>query len=107
MLPRFQPNVLDNNLALVRHVEEMAAKKGCTPAQIAINWVRLLSRKPGMPRIIPIPGASSPERARENAVEVELDENEMSELDAYLSKYRPVGDRYHAHGMNSLDTSTE
>ncbi|GAB1310900.1 NADP-dependent oxidoreductase domain-containing protein [Madurella fahalii] len=107
MLPRFQPSVLENNLALVKHLEEMAAKKGCTPAQIAINWVRLLSRKPGMPTIIPIPGASSPERVRENAVEIELNENDMSEIDVYLSKYRPVGDRYHAHGMEALDRSTE
>lgn len=99
--------MLSKNLELVRHVEEMAARKGCTPAQIAINWVLALSRKPGMPRIIPIPGASSPERVRENAVEIELTGSDMAELEVLLAKCQPVGERYHAHGMEMLDTSTE
>jgi pyridoxine 4-dehydrogenase len=107
MLPRFQPEMLKHNLELVNHVEAMAAKKGCTPAQIAINWVLALSRRPGMPKIIPIPGASSPERVRENAVEIELTEEDMAKLDGILSKFRPMGTRYHAHGMEALDTSTE
>lgn len=104
-LPRFQPDVFDTNLRLVREVERVAARRGCTPAQVAINWVLGLSRRPGMPRIIPIPGASSPERARENAVEVELTDADMDELDRLARELAPVGARYHEHGMRMLDRS--
>ncbi|KAL2258151.1 hypothetical protein VTK26DRAFT_8650 [Humicola hyalothermophila] len=107
ILPRFQPDVFDLNLRLVKEVEKMAAAKGCTPGQIAINWVVALSRRPGMPKIIPIPGASSPERVRENAVEVELTEEDMAQLDKIIKEFQPVGTRYHAPGMASLDNSTE
>ncbi|KAJ4417389.1 hypothetical protein N0V85_001869 [Neurospora sp. IMI 360204] len=103
MLPRFQPEVFEANLRLVRKVEELAARKGCTPAQFAVNWVLALSRRPGMPTIIPIPGASSPERVRENAVEIELTEEDMADVEKILKEFAPVGDRYHKHGMELLD----
>ncbi len=106
-LPRFQPDVFEGNLRMVREVEALAARKGCTPGQVAIGWVLALGRRPGMPTIIPIPGASSPERVRENAVEVELTEEDMEELDRILRDFAPVGTRYHAHGMEALDTSVE
>ncbi|KAL2017725.1 hypothetical protein VTK56DRAFT_1750 [Thermocarpiscus australiensis] len=107
MVPRFQPGLFEENLRLVKEVERLAAKKGCTPGQIAINWVLALSRRPGMPRIIPIPGASSPERVRENAVEIELTEEDMAEIDRILKKFPPVGDRYPKHVMELVDRSTE
>lgn len=103
VLPRFQPEVFDTNLRLVRKVEELAARKGCTPAQFAINWILALSRQPGIPTIIPIPGASSPERVWENAVEVELTEEDMAEVERIQKEFAPVGDRYHRHGMELLD----
>ena len=59
-----------------------------------------------MPRIIPIPGASRPERVRENAVEVELSEEEMGELDKIAREFAPVGTRYPEMLMKALDTST-
>lgn len=99
--------MFERNLRLVHEVEKLAAKKGCTPGQVAIGWVLALSRRPGMPRIIPIPGASRPERVRENAVEVELSEEEMAELDRIVKEFVPVGDRYPEHQMSALDTSTE
>lgn len=105
--PRFQPDVFERNLRMVQEVEKLAAKKGCTPGQVAIGWVLALSRRPGMPRIIPIPGASKPERVRENAVEVELSEEDMAELDKIAKEFAPVGTRYPEHGMKSLDTSVE
>jgi aryl-alcohol dehydrogenase-like predicted oxidoreductase len=36
--PRFQPDVFEGNLRLVREVEKLAARKGCTPGQVAIGW---------------------------------------------------------------------
>jgi pyridoxine 4-dehydrogenase len=106
-LPRFQPDVFETNLRLVAEVQKLAAKKGCTPGQVAIGWVLALGKRPGMPTIIPLPGASRPEQVRENAVEVELSEEDMRELERIMREFAPVGTRYSAHGMQSLDNSTE
>ncbi len=101
--PRFQPDVFDINLRLFAAVEKLAAKKGCTPAQVAINWLLALSRRPGMPTIIPIPGASTIERIRENAVEIELTEEDMAEIEKIMKEFPPVGERYDEYGMSVLD----
>lgn len=94
--PRFQPDAFPINLQLVEQVEKTAKKKGCTPAQIAINWTRALSRRPGMPTIIPIPGATTVERVEENSKLIDITDEEMEELDAILAKFKPFGDRYPA-----------
>lgn len=107
MHPRFQPDVFEGNLRLVREVEKLAARKGCTPGQVAIGWVLALGRRPGMPKIIPTPGACRPERVRENSVEVELSEAEMGELGRVVKELAPVGTRYPEMMMKALDTSTE
>ena len=99
--------MFDLNLRMVAEVQKLAARKGCTPGQVAIGWLLALSRRPGMPTIIPIPGASSPARVRENAVEVELDEADMAELDRIIKEFAIVGTRYPAQLMGALDTSTE
>jgi len=58
-----------------------------------------------MPRIIPIPGASSPERIRENSTVVELSEEDMAEIERIRKGFPVVGERYHKHGMEVLDNS--
>ncbi|KAK1982001.1 aldo/keto reductase [Colletotrichum cereale] len=93
-LPRFQPGAFDINIKLAEQVEELARKKGVTPAQLAIGWTVALSRRPGMPGIIPIPGATTAERVYENAKLVELTDKEMAEIDATLAKFEVVGGRY-------------
>ena len=98
-LPRFQPANFDTNMELVRELEKIAHAKKCTPAQLALSWVLSLSKRKGMPTIIPIPGASSVERVKENSVEVEISEGEMREIEAVLARCEVVGDRYHAMGM--------
>ena len=92
--PRFSEENFPVNLELVKEVEKLAAKKGCTPGQLAINWVRCLSKKPGMPPIIPIPGGSSKARVEENAKIVDLSFEEMADIDAVLAKLEIKGDRY-------------
>ena len=99
MLPRFQPENLSTNIKLAKELEKMAKRKLCTPAQLALAWLRSLSNKEGMPRIIPIPGATTPDRVKENAIEVELTREEMNEIDAMLASCKVVGDRYHPMGM--------
>lgn len=94
-MPRFQPGVnFDNNIKLVHQVEELAKQKGCSPAQLAISWVRALNGRPGMPTIIPIPGATTAERVRENANIVELTDAEMAAIDKILDDFKPLGRRY-------------
>ncbi|RYP83156.1 hypothetical protein DL769_001462 [Monosporascus sp. CRB-8-3] len=92
--PRNQGENFEANLRLIKKVEEWAAKKNCTPAQFAINWVASLSKRPGMPTIIPIPGAGSLERVRENTKVVELTDEDMDEVDAYLKEFSHAGERF-------------
>ncbi len=105
MLPRFQPPNFENNIKLVKKLETLAQKKGCTSAQLALAWVVNLSSKKGMPTIIPIPGATTVERVIENgkASEVELNEEEMAEIDQMLATCEVAGDRYHPAGMKSIN----
>ncbi|KAI0459587.1 pyridoxal reductase [Xylaria acuta] len=94
-LPRFQPGGnFENNIKLVHQVEQLAKQKGCTPAQLAISWVRALNGRPGMPTIIPIPGATTAERVRENAKVVELTGEDMAAIDKILDGFKPIGRRY-------------
>lgn len=92
--PRFQAENFPINLELVKQLETLAKKKGCTSSQLAINWVKGLSKKPGMPTIIPIPGATTEARVRENAQDWELTNEELSEIDDILAKFKVSGNRY-------------
>ncbi len=105
MLPRFQPPNFENNMILVKKLEYLAQKKNCTSAQLALAWLLTLSKQNGMPKIIPIPGATTVDHAIENgkAGEVELNEEEMTEIDQVLATCEVAGDRYHAAGMKSIN----
>ena len=94
IFPRFQGENFETNLKLAKEVDRLAAKKGCTSAQLALGWVRTLSKREGMPTIIPIPGTTGIERVKENAVEVELSEEEMREIQGVLESNGVLGDRY-------------
>ncbi|KAF2964392.1 hypothetical protein GQX73_g9187 [Xylaria multiplex] len=107
-LPRFQAENFDANLRLVEKVRQWAAKKGCTPAQFSINWLVALSNRPGMPKIIPIPGAASLERIRENIHEFKLTDEDMDEVDSFLKEFNVSGDRTYeaqARWLDSNDTT--
>jgi pyridoxine 4-dehydrogenase len=95
--PRFQGDAFYENLKLVEEVKKVAAKKNVTPAQIAIAWVRAHSGKAGFPTIIPIPGATTEARVKENTKDISLTQTELMELNSILSKFSVVGDRYPAH----------
>lgn len=94
MMPRFQPDVFDENLKLVREVEKIALKKGVTSGQIAVGWVIALSGRNGFGQILPIPGATTSERIRENMQPAQLNEEDMAALDEILKKFPPIGERY-------------
>lgn len=92
--PRFQPGNFEANLRLVEQVEDLAKARGCTPAQLAINWTRALSRRPGIPTIYPIPGSTAVERVDENSKAIDLTDDEMARIDAVLADFTPAGGRY-------------
>ncbi len=89
--PRFTPEAIRANRVVVDLLERIAAKKGATPAQIALAW--LLAQKPW---IVPIPGSRKLERLEENigAVAVELTSQDLSEIENAMSQITVVGDRY-------------
>ncbi len=93
-LPKFQPDVFPKNLELVKELEKLANKKGCKPAQLGLAWVKSMSGKPGMPTIIPIPGATTEDRVVENSKDVKLTNADLEEIDGILSKAVVIGDRY-------------
>lgn len=93
-LPRFSKENFEKNLELVRELEKIARNSGCTPAQLAISWVRSLSRKYGNPEIIPIPGSVTVERVTENSKHVPLSKMALAEIDSILQSFKVVGGRY-------------
>jgi aryl-alcohol dehydrogenase-like predicted oxidoreductase len=90
-LPRFTPEALKANQALVDLLGKISERKKATPAQIALAW--LLAQKPW---IVPIPGTRKLERLDENigAVAVELTSDDLSEIDSAASKIKVQGARY-------------
>src|SRR5207249_1436989 len=90
-IPRFAPEARKANKALVDLLARIARRKGATPAQLALAWV--LAQKPWM---APIPGTTKVSRLEENlgAVEVDLTEHDLSEIDVAASKIAVQGARY-------------
>jgi pyridoxine 4-dehydrogenase len=101
--PRFRPENFDKNLQLVHEIQEIAHRKGVTPAQLAIAWVRQLSDRKVLPVFIPIPGASREDRVKQNCEIVELNQEELTEISKVLASFEVLGDRYPEMFMNSLD----
>ncbi|HTY20709.1 MAG TPA: aldo/keto reductase [Geobacteraceae bacterium] len=90
-LPRFTPEALKANQALVDLLGRIAQRKKATPAQIALAW--LLAQKPW---IVPIPGTRKLERLDENlgAVAVELTSDDLREIESTAAKITVQGARY-------------
>ena len=93
-LPRFQPGVFDENLKLVDEIEKISKRKGVTPPQTAIAWVRAQSERNGLPIIIPIPGATKLARVVENLAQIKLNDSELAEIEEVLNKIPISGERY-------------
>lgn len=92
--PRFSPENFETNLELVKQLEKIAEKKGCKPSQLAVAWTLAQSKRNGNPEIIPIPGATTSDRIKENSTIVKLTDEELEEIDAVLAKATVVGGRY-------------
>lgn len=94
--PRFQGEAFDKNLELVNELQQLASAKGCTAAQLALTWIKSNSKKKGMPFFIPVPGARSEERVKENCTDAQLGQDELDKINAILDRFPISGDRYPA-----------
>jgi len=90
-LPRFTPEALKANQAVIDLLASIGKRKKATPAQIALAW--LLAQKPW---IVPIPGTTKLNRLDENigAVAIELTASDLRDIDAAASKIKVEGGRY-------------
>ena len=93
-LPRFTPEAMKANQALVDLLGQVAQQKGATPAQVALAW--LLAQKPW---IVPIPGTTKLHRLDENlgAAALQLTPEDLAGIDAAASRITVQGARYPEH----------
>ncbi len=89
--PRFKGENFAKNVELVDHVRYVAARKGCTPSQLALAW--LLAKGPD---VVPIPGTKRVTYLDDNlgAVDVRLAPEEIDSLEAVFPLGAAAGDRY-------------
>jgi aryl-alcohol dehydrogenase-like predicted oxidoreductase len=99
-VPRFSAENRKANQAVVELLGSIAAKKGATPAQVALVW--LLARKPWL---VPIPGTTKIHRLKENvgAAAVELTADDLREIEGAASKIRVQGERYSEAAQKMID----
>jgi len=88
------------NMELVEKIRALAAKKGCTPAQLALAWVLAQGGD-----IVPIPGTKRRRYLEENvaALDVRLTREELAEIDNLLPRGAAAGSRYPEPGMRAVN----
>ena len=98
--PRFQGENFEKNLELVSRIEEIAAEKGCTPAQLALAWVLAQGKE-----IVPIPGTKRRKYLEENvgALEVEITPEDLKRIDEIAPKGVAAGARYPEAAMSTVN----
>jgi len=100
VVPRFSPQARQANQAFVDLLQEIAAARNATAAQVALAW--LLSRKPW---IVPIPGTTKLNRLEENlgAATLALQESDLQHIEDALSRLKVQGDRYPPQLASQVD----
>jgi aryl-alcohol dehydrogenase-like predicted oxidoreductase len=98
--PRFQTDNFQKNLEIVERVTRLAARKRCTPAQLALAWVLAQGED-----VVPIPGTKRRERLEENAAatDIPLTGEELREIDVVLPRGIAAGTRYPEAGMRAVN----
>lgn len=98
--PRFQRENFQKNLDLVKKIEEMAGKKGCTPSQLALAWLLAQGED-----IVPIPGTKRRKYLEENtgALNVKLTAEELEQIENIAPKGIAAGGRYREEQMKSVN----
>ena len=98
--PRFQGENFQKNLDLVQRVEEIAGRKSCSPAQLALAWLLAQGED-----IVPIPGTKQRRYLEENvqALKIELAPADLEEIEEVAPKGAAAGERYHEAGMRTIN----
>jgi aryl-alcohol dehydrogenase-like predicted oxidoreductase len=98
--PRFQGENFQENLDLVRHIEELSRQKACAPSQLALAW--LLARGHD---IVPIPGTKRRQYLEQNvgALSVQLTAQDLARIDAIAPRGVAAGQRYPETGMRAVN----
>ncbi len=98
--PRFQGENFQRNLALVERVQQIAAEKGCTPAQLALAWLLAQGED-----IVPIPGTKRRKYLDQNAdsVRVQLSARDLERISAAAPRGGTHGERYPEQMMNRVN----
>ncbi|MCA1323225.1 aldo/keto reductase [Herbaspirillum sp. alder98] len=98
--PRFAADNFDRNMALVEQVRQLALRKQCTPAQLALAWVLAQD-----PHIVPIPGTKRRRYLDENAgaASVKLDADDLKKLADVFAPGAVAGARYTEASMKLLN----
>jgi aryl-alcohol dehydrogenase-like predicted oxidoreductase len=98
--PRFQGENFQKNLDLVERVEDIARRKKCTPAQLALAWLLAQGED-----VLPIPGTKQRRYLEENvgAVDVDLTPADLEEIEEVAPRGVAAGARYHEAGMRTID----
>ena len=99
-MPRFEQENFRRNMELVERISALAARKGCSPAQLALAWVLAQGDD-----IVPIPGTKRRKYLEENigALDVHLSREELAEIDAILPAGAAAGSRYSVPGMRTIN----
>jgi aryl-alcohol dehydrogenase-like predicted oxidoreductase len=99
--PRFQGENLRRNMQLLAQLEELAASRGVTAAELAIAWVASQGED-----IVPLIGTKRRERLASSlaAFELELTPDELAAIEAAVPARMVAGERYDSHGMAALDS---
>jgi aryl-alcohol dehydrogenase-like predicted oxidoreductase len=97
--PRFQGDNFKKNFEIVEGIKQIAAEKGCTPAQLALAWVLAQGLD-----IVPIPGTRRIKYLDENigALGVKLSSSDLARINQIAPRGAAVGPRYHEAGMKRI-----
>jgi aryl-alcohol dehydrogenase-like predicted oxidoreductase len=99
-MPRFQGENFQQNRKLVNRMQEIAAEKKCTPAQLALAWLLAQGED-----IIPIPGTKRKDRLEENvkALDLHLTQEELQRIAEAAPPGAASGNRYPDAVMNTVN----
>lgn len=99
-IPRFQEASVEHNVRIAEVIRELAARKGCTAAQVALAWVLAQG-----PDILTIPGMKTRAHLQQNiaAADVVLSDEEQKQLAAQISAWTVKGERHTPAMMQVLE----
>ena len=99
-MPRFEQENFRRNMELVEKIRAIAARRGCTPAQLALAWVLAQGDD-----IVPIPGTKRRQYLEENvgALDIRLTPEELTEIDSLIPPGAAAGSRYSEPGMRAIN----